>query len=85
MLFQDHFKACPYCNKGLSSAKPTIRVKSASSCEKRRKLAELGNMIKGIKTSVKSGSFVENNTRTRGQGPIEKAIKLKKLGEMIRA
>jgi hypothetical protein len=47
MSFEDHFKTCPYCNIGLKS-KPTIRVKSVSSCEKekRRKLAQLGNIVK---------------------------------------
>jgi hypothetical protein len=81
MSFQDHFNSCPYCNKGLKS-KPTIRVKSASSCERRKKLVELGNMIKGIQTKAKGASFVERNTRR--QGPIEKEFKLRELAKMIR-
>jgi hypothetical protein len=51
MSYQDHFNVCPYCNKGLAT-KPRITVKSAaSSCEKekqkRRKLVELGKIIRG--------------------------------------
>jgi hypothetical protein len=83
MSYLDHYRACPYCNKGLK-AKPTVRVKSASSADKRRKLTELGYMIKGIQTQTKTkgASFVENNTRR--QGLIEKEFKLRELAKMIR-
>jgi hypothetical protein len=84
-MYEDHYRTCSYCNKGLASAsKRTIRVKSASTREKRRKLVELGNMIKGINIRTKSGSFVENNTRARKQGLIEKAFKLKELRKMVK-
>jgi hypothetical protein len=88
MSYQDHFKTCRYCNKGLLS-KPTITVKSASSGDKRRKLAELGAMIKGVKlesssfqTKTKGASVAKNNFSQ--PGPIERAIKLKELSKMIR-
>jgi hypothetical protein len=54
MSFQDHFQTCSYCNKGLASAKPTIRVKSVSSCDKRMKLIELGHLVRGIPTPTKA-------------------------------
>jgi hypothetical protein len=72
---------CSYCSR---NNKPTIRIKSASSCDKRKKLIELGHLIKGVPTKTKGASFVENNTRTRKPGPIEKEFKLKELGKMIR-
>jgi hypothetical protein len=72
-------------------SKPTIRIKSASSCnnQKRKKLTELGAIIKGTSYprvedifQPKGASMIERNKRT--QGPIEKAYKLKGLGKMIR-
>jgi hypothetical protein len=44
----------------------------------------MDNMIKGIKTKTKSVPFAESNTRTRKQGPIEKAFKLRELAKMIK-
>jgi hypothetical protein len=93
MSYQDHYSQCPYCNKGLKS-KPTIRVKSASSCSnqkrKEKKLTELGAIIKGtsypgvesIFRAKGASTMIERNTRI--QGPIEKTVKLKELGKMIR-
>jgi hypothetical protein len=87
MSYQDHFKTCSYCNKGLASvsSKPTIRVKSASSREKERKLIDLGNMIKGIQTKAKGASAKVNLSQInlRKQGPIEKTYKLKELRKLI--
>jgi hypothetical protein len=84
MSYQDHYRTCPYCNKGLS-LKPTIRVKSASSREKERKLIDLGNMVRGIQTKTKGASYGSSNySKVRSQGPIEKAIKLKELAKIIR-
>jgi hypothetical protein len=70
-------------------------VKSASSRERERKLNGLGHMIKGtscssaeifprtkVQTQTKSASLVVNNIRK--QGPIEKTMKLRELGKMIR-
>jgi uncharacterized protein YbbK (DUF523 family) len=73
MSYQDHYRTCPYCNKGLASPKPTIRIKSASSCEKRRKLVELGHLIKGTPTKTKGAS-----------SQPERQFKLKELGRLIR-
>jgi hypothetical protein len=83
-MYEDHLKSCSYCQGKDKEGKPTIRVKSASSADKRRKLTELGYMIKGIQTQTKTKgtSFVENNTRR--QGPIEKEFKLRELAKMIR-
>lgn len=79
---------CSYCSK---ERKPTIRIKAASSSDKRRKLTELGKLIRGTSYPgvenifrAKAASFVENNIRTRRQGPIEKAIKLKELAKLVR-
>jgi hypothetical protein len=88
MSFQDHYSQCPYCNKGLKS-KPTIRVKSASSCSKQKKLTELGAIIKGTSYPgvesifrAKGASLIE--CKSRIQGPIEKAFKLRELGKLVR-
>jgi hypothetical protein len=75
MSFEDHFKTCPYCNKGLKS-KPTVTVKSASSADKRRKLIELGHMIRGIPINPKTKgtsyeeSFMESRSKSK-PGPLE--------------
>jgi hypothetical protein len=82
-------KTCTYCNPGLlSKPKPTIRVKSASSCEKRRKLTELGAIIKGTSYPgvesvfrAKGASVIKKITRP---GPIEREMKLRELAKMIR-
>jgi hypothetical protein len=84
MSYQDHFKVCSYCNKGLKS-KPTITVKSASSYDKRRKLIELGHMIKGIPTLTKGASYKgANYSKVNTPWPLEKAYKLKELAKMIK-
>ena len=69
--------------------KPTIFVKSASSYHKERKLTELGAIVKGIsyppisipvfRTKGASESGV-----ARKPGPIEREVKLKALGKIIR-
>jgi hypothetical protein len=86
MSYQDHYRTCSYCNKGLLSSKPTIWIKSASSTDKRRKLIELGHLVRGIPIKTKGASVDENNfNRPRPRpGPIEKAIILRELGKMIR-
>jgi hypothetical protein len=91
MSYQDHFKTCPYCNKGLVS-KPTITVKSASSADKRRKLIELGHLIRGIPVRTK-GAYaskfdvnIESPMESRSKskpGTLEKAYKLKELRKLI--
>jgi hypothetical protein len=71
--------------------KPTISVKSASSYGKRKRLGELAAIIKGtsyaglspwLRTKGASVSVVRNNPRK--PGPIEREVKLKELGKMIR-
>jgi hypothetical protein len=87
MSYQDHLKTCSYCQKG--SLKPTISIKSASSYNKRKKLAELGAIIKGTSypsmepmLQTKGASFSANDTSRIG--PIEREVKLKELGKMIK-
>jgi hypothetical protein len=88
MSYQDHYRTCPYCNKGLVSTKPTIRVKSAaSSCEKekKRKLSELAALITGRSYGIPTTETkTKAASRIRIQGIIEKRMKLAKLGKMIR-
>jgi hypothetical protein len=83
MSYQDHFKTCPYCNKGLASAKPAIRVKSASSCEKRKKLADLAAII----TGRSYGIIPLPTTETNAASVVceDKKAKLRELGKMIRS
>ena len=69
----------------LTTSKPTIFVKSASSYSKHKKLGELGAIIRG--TSYPSlepmfqtkGASVVGNNIPRKPGPIEKAFKLRNL------
>jgi hypothetical protein len=89
-MYEDHLKSCSYCNKGLLS-KPTIRVvKSASSTDKRRKLIELGHLIRGIPIRTKGASKFDVNiespmeSRSKSKpGTLEKAYKLKELRKLI--
>jgi arsenate reductase-like glutaredoxin family protein len=95
-MFSDHLKTCDYCrNKkdSLTQHKPTITIKSASSYSKQKKLSELGAIIKGISYpslesmfQTKGASIVRNNDnpRPRKPGPIEREVKLKELGKMIK-
>ena len=114
-MYEDHLRTCEYCQKGNAmnqylssmlqfSAKPTIKVKSASSYSKdkkptiyvksassynrQKKMAELGAIIKGTSypslepmLQTKGASEV---ARARKPGPIEREVKLKELGKMIR-
>jgi hypothetical protein len=95
-MYEDHLKTCEYCQKGsqTQSHKPTIFVKSASSYNRRVKLSELSAIIKGIsypslesipmfRTKTKGASSSFNNTNRR-PGPIEREVKLKALGKIIR-
>jgi hypothetical protein len=93
--FEDHYAICPYCNKGLGlKTKPTITLKSAASRERERKLTNLGALIKGTSYPTVADIFPKNNNKgastfdfsyyKRNQGPIEKAVKLRALGKMIR-
>jgi hypothetical protein len=98
MSFQDQLKTCEYCQKGLQTPtqahKPTISVKSASSYSKQKKLSELAAIIKGIsypslesmpmfQFQTKGPSFSADNIS--GPGPIEREVKLKELGKMVRS
>ena len=93
----DHLQTCDYCRNKQQSSRPTIRIKLASSKPtihirsrsdyiKNRKLLDLGSIIKG--TSYPS---VEPLFQTKGAseiarkpGPIEREMKLKALGKMVR-
>jgi hypothetical protein len=81
----DHLKTCSYCSKGAKNQnqKPTISIKSASSYNKRKKLSELGAIIRGtsyaglspwLQTKTKGASSVENNFKR--PGPIEREGKV---------
>ena len=69
-------------------SKPTIYIKSASSYNRRKKLGELGSIIRGTYPSLEpmlqtKGASVSNIER-RSIGPIEREIKLKELGKIVR-
>jgi hypothetical protein len=73
--------------KGASSleSKPTIFIKSASSYNKRKKLSELGAIIKGISyPSLESMFQTKGASSFRKPGHIEREIKLRELWKMIR-
>jgi hypothetical protein len=90
-MYEDHLKTCEYCQRGLQTQthnKPTISVKSASSYNRHKKLSELGAIIRGISYPslepipmfrTKGASEV-----TRKPGPIEREVKLRELGKIIR-
>lgn len=95
MSFQDHLKTCEYCQKAgrINSSeqthKPTISVKSASSYNKHKKLTELAAIIKGVSYpslepifQTKAASV--SNIEKRSIGPIEREVKLKELGKIVR-
>ena len=68
--------------------KPTIFVKSAASYNKRKRLTELGAIIKGISyPSLESIPMFQTKGASeiaRKPGPIEREVKLKELGKIIR-
>ena len=92
MSYQDHLKTCSYCRDSQpQTRKVTVRIKSASSYTKHKKLGELGAIIKGIsypglesipmfRTKGASESLV-----ARKPGPIEREVKLRELGKMIKS
>ena len=84
MSFQDHLKTCSYCrkNKESQSRKPTVRIKSASSNNKQKKLTELGAIIRG--TLYPSLESIPTFQTKGGSSQQERQIKLKELGRMIR-
>jgi hypothetical protein len=98
MSFQDHLKACSYCNK--DSQKVTISIKSASSYYKDKKLSELASIIKGVSYPgisyagiKKTNANIRTKTNAKGAsnpqiqrkpGYLERQFKLMELGKMIR-
>ena len=68
--------------------KPTIFVKSASSYHKDRKLTELAAIIRGVSYPPISISEPVFRTKVasvvRKPGPIEREVKLKELGKLVR-
>ena len=74
------------------TSKPTIYVKSKYTYAKQKKLGELGSIIRGtsypsleplFQTQTKGASSSENNVPRR-PGPIEREVKLRALGKMVR-
>jgi hypothetical protein len=68
--------------------KPTILVKSASSYRKEKKLTELAAIIKGtlypsLEPIFQSKGASANNIGGR-PGPIEREVKLKALGKIVK-
>jgi thioredoxin-related protein len=70
-----------------SKLKPTIKIASSRSYQKKSKLAELAAMIKG----TAGPSFIQSQPQPKGAsssvrkpGYIERKIKLKELGKMIK-
>lgn len=73
----------------MKASKPTILVKSASSYNRQKKLSELAAIIAGI--SYPSLEPISSRFQTKGAsevarkpGPIEREVKLRKLGKMVR-
>ena len=67
--------------------KPTIYVKSASAYNKQKKLGELGSIIGGTYASLSpwlQTKGASSEVVTRKPGPIEREVKLKELGKMIK-
>jgi hypothetical protein len=95
-MYEDHLKTCSYCQnqnqkqKGASSltSKPTIHIKSRSNYAKQKKLGELGAIIKGISyPSLESIPVFQTKGAsevTRKPGPIEREVKLRELGKLVR-
>ena len=80
MSFQDHLETCSDCQK---RQKPTVRIKSASSYRRERKLSGLAALITG--TSYPGVLFVgEKKAKTKAASSIDKRQKLKELAKMIR-
>jgi hypothetical protein len=68
--------------------KPTITVKSASSYHKHKKLSELAAIINGISyPSLESIPLFRTKGASkvvRNPGPIEREVKLRELGKLVR-
>jgi hypothetical protein len=67
--------------------KPTIYVKSASSYNKHKKMAELAAIIRGTSYPSLEPLFQTKGASSevgRKPGPIEREVKLKELGKMVR-
>jgi hypothetical protein len=92
MSYQDHLKTCSYCSKGVKNQnqKPTISIKSAASYGKRKKLSELGAIIRGTSyPSLESIPMFQTKGASesgvaRKPGPIEREVKLKELAKLVR-
>ena len=68
--------------------KPTISIKSRSSYNKQKKLSELGAIIKGRSYPSVEPLFQPkgaSKVAARKPGPIEREVKLKELGKMIKS
>ena len=86
-MYEDHLKTCEYCQKQKgASLKPTIYVRSKSDYSKQKKLSELGAIIRGVSYPSLEPMFQTKGASdvVRKPGPIEREVKLKELGKMIR-
>jgi hypothetical protein len=97
-MYEDHLKTCSYCQnqnqkqKGASSltSKPTIYIKTIDgrpSISKQKKPGELGAIIRGTSYPSLEPMFQTKGASSevaRKPGPIEREVKLKELGKIIR-
>jgi hypothetical protein len=87
MSYQDHLKTFSYCSKN-NPQKVTVRIKSASSYNKQKKLSELGAIIRGTSyPSLEPIPMFQTKGASevaRKPGPIERQVKLKELGKLVR-
>jgi hypothetical protein len=73
--------SCSYCSKNSQFKKPVVKIKSASSYNRRNKLSELGSLIKG--TSYPAISY-PNRAKGASSSNVDKSQKLKELGKLIK-
>ena len=87
-MFSDHLITCEYCRNEYYTkvSKPTISVKSASSYRKQKKLSGLAAIIKGTSYPSLELMFQTKGASevTRKPGPIEREVKVRELGKIIR-
>jgi hypothetical protein len=84
MSYQDHLRTCSYCSNGNSNNKykPTVRIKSALSYRRERKLSELASLITG--TSYPAVSYVGEKKTKGASSYLERQSKLRELARLVR-
>ena len=75
MSYQDHLRTCSYCDGNKDPNKVTIRIKSASSYRREKKLASLASIIKGVSYPEISyvGSFTKTKTKAASSVKVSEA------------